>query len=127
MQNIVVAPTERSPAVDFAFDRGQLRLSGESYPEDAASFFGPLLQALRDYVAGPLGQDIVMDLELAYFNSSSAKALMNMFQVLEDTAAGGTTVTVNWHYRHNDDAMEEFGEDFAEDFDKAAFNLCPKD
>jgi len=127
MQNIHIEPTERSPAVDFAFDAGRLRMHGESYPEDAAAFFGPLLQALRDYAAGLDGQEVVMDLEMAYFNSSSAKALMNMFQVLEDAAGDGASVTINWHYQSDDDAMEEFGEDFAEDFESATFNLCPRD
>ncbi len=127
MQTIQIEPTERSPAVDFAFDSGRLRLTGESYPEDAAAFFGPLLQALRDYAVSLGDRTVVMDLEMAYFNSSSAKALMNMFQILEDAAEAGAEVTVNWHYRRQDDAMEEFGEDFAEDFENAAFNLCPKD
>lgn len=127
MQNIFIEPTERSPEVAFDFAAGRLVLRGESYPEDAAAFFGPLLQALRDHAGRLAGGDLTMDLELAYFNSSSAKALMNMFQVLEDTAAKGASVTVNWHYQSDDDAMEEFGEDFAEDFENAAFNLCPQD
>jgi hypothetical protein len=127
MQNIHLDSTERSPAVDFAFDNGHLRMRGESYPEDAAAFFGPLLQALRDHAGSLAGAPLVMDLELTYFNSSSAKALMNMFQILEDAAAGGATVTINWHYNRDDDAMEEFGEDFAEDFENATFHLCPRD
>lgn len=127
MQNITIEPTERSPAVAFDFASGQLAMRGESYPEDAAAFFGPLLQALRGYAGQLDGSGLIMDLELAYFNSSSAKALMNMFQVLEDAAAEGAEVTINWHYQSDDDAMEEFGEDFAEDFENATFNLCPQD
>jgi hypothetical protein len=66
----------------------------------------------------------VFDLELTYFNSSTAKALMNLFKVLEEAAKHGTEVLINWHFAPDDDAMREFGEDFSQDFHACAFNLC---
>ena len=125
MQKIICAPTDRSPAVEFDFDRGRFSMSGESYPEDAAGFFGPLLKGMRDFVATNEAKDTVLDIEMAYFNSSSAKALMNLFQLLESAAASGRTVVINWRFRPDDDTMREFGEDFSEDFVHARFNLCP--
>ncbi|WP_439817196.1 DUF1987 domain-containing protein [Zavarzinia sp. CC-PAN008] len=122
---IVVVATDRSPAVDFDFATGRLSLKGESYPEDAAAFFGPLINGVRAHLTDP-ADAIVFDLELAYFNSSSAKAIMNLFQVLERTAQAGASVTINWHYAADDEAMQEFGEDFAEDFESAQFNMCAK-
>jgi hypothetical protein len=118
-------PTDRSPAIEFDFDKGAFRMSGESYPEDAAGFFGPLLQAMREFVAGKPGVPATLDIEMAYFNSSSAKALMNLFQLLESAAASGRQVVINWRFREDDDTMREFGEDFGEDFEHARFNLCP--
>jgi len=118
--------TDRSPAVVFDFGTQRLSISGESYPEDAAAFYGPLLQALGLHLADPAPVDVSLDIRLVYFNSSSAKALMNMFQMLEDAAAGGGRVTINWHYHNDDDTMEEFGEDFSEDFVHARFVLCPQ-
>ncbi len=47
MDRIQIPATSRSPLVDFDFAAGRLLLRGESYPEDAAAFYGPLLQALR--------------------------------------------------------------------------------
>jgi len=38
MPRLKIAGTERSPEVDFDFDNHRLRLRGESYPEDAATF-----------------------------------------------------------------------------------------
>lgn len=125
MQPIHIDATERSPEVDFDFAAGRLRMRGESYPEDAASFYGPLMQALRSHLTSNPAAEIVFDLEMEYFNSSSAKALMNIFQLLENGAAAGARVVVNWRFQPDDDAMQEFGEDFAEDFTHATFNLCP--
>lgn len=125
MQDIFIPPTDRTPEVSFAFDAKQLSLKGESYPEDAAAFYGPLFQSLGSFVAQLNKDKVVMDLKLDYFNSSSAKALMRIFQLLEGAAAKGNDVRVNWHFDPEDDTMQEFGEDFAQDFDKAKFSLCP--
>ncbi|HTH98214.1 MAG TPA: DUF1987 domain-containing protein [Stellaceae bacterium] len=125
MTAIHIAATDRSPEVAFDFEAGQFAIKGESYPEDTARFFGPLLQSLREFVDSENPRRITFDITLQYFNSSSAKALMNLFQLLENAAKDGHDATVNWHYGEDDDAMQEFGEDFAQDFDGCAFNLCP--
>jgi len=125
MDNISIAPTERSPHVEFDFAQGLFLLEGESYPEDSAAFFAPILQCLRAFLESGDSRPVVFDLTMSYFNSSSAKALMNMFQMLEDAAAMGRDVVVNWHYHPDDDTMEEFGEDFGLDFENAAFRMCP--
>ncbi|WP_366555822.1 DUF1987 domain-containing protein [Aquibaculum sediminis] len=121
---IEIPSGERSPYICFDFTKGRMKISGESYPEDAAAFFGPLLKEIEDQLSAP-GPDLVLDLNLAYFNSSSAKALMNIFQMLEDAAAQGRKVSINWHYHNDDDTMEEFGHDFAEDFQHVNFALQP--
>jgi hypothetical protein len=126
MEHIVREATERSPAVDFDFTRGALTIKGESFPEDAAAFFGPLMHALRDYFSGSAKPSIELDLDLSYFNSSSAKAFMNMFMMMEEAAASGASVVVRWHYHPDDDTMQEFGEDFALDFRAARFEMCEK-
>jgi len=125
--SIYLKATDRSPSVEFDFATDQLSITGESYPEDAAAFFGPLLEAMGKYLAQAAGHSVVLDMRMSYFNSSSAKAFMNLFQMLEEAARKGVEVTINWRYHPEDDTMEEFGEDFAEDFDHASFNLLPDD
>lgn len=125
--SIHLAATDRSPNVIFDFETDRLSITGESYPEDAAAFFGPLLESLGKYLAAAQDRSLVVDMRMAYFNSSSAKAFMNMFQMLEDSARQGLDITINWRFHPDDDTMEEFGEDFAEDFQHATFNLLPED
>ncbi|GJE15669.1 DUF1987 domain-containing protein [Methylobacterium marchantiae] len=123
MDRIQISATDRSPRVDFDFASGRFQLSGESYPEDAAAFFGPLLQSLRTYLAAAASEPIVFEVELAYFNSSSAKALMNLFMPLEDAAGEGRAVTIRWLFTKGDETIAEAGEDFASDFSHARFDL----
>jgi hypothetical protein len=123
MDNLKIAATERSPAVDFDFDSGRLSLKGESYPEDASAGFGPIFAALEAFLGAAQGREVSFDFDLTYFNSSSAKALMNMFQMLDRAAEAGCRLTVNWFYAPDDDTMKEFGEDFSEDLGHVAFNL----
>lgn len=124
MENIVIAASERSPEVLFDFAASTLKLKGESYPEDVAAFYGPLLTALDKWLAGLNKTALTLDIELVYFNSSSAKALMNLLLLLEKAGAAGNQVVVNWHFNSEDDTMQEFGEDFAEDLEHVQFNLC---
>ncbi|KQP52670.1 MULTISPECIES: DUF1987 domain-containing protein [unclassified Methylobacterium] len=123
MDRIQIPATDRSPAVDFDFSAGLLRISGESYPEDAAAFFGPLLQSLRAYLGQGGENAVTVEVALAYFNSSSAKALMNLFMALEDAAAEGRPVAIRWFYAEGDDTIQEAGEDFASDFSYGSFDL----
>ncbi len=122
MDRIQIPATSRSPLVDFDFAAGGLLLRGESYPEDAAAFYGPLLQALRACLEEE-GGPITFDVALSYFNSSSAKALMNLFMPLEDAAEAGRAVTIRWHYAEGDDTIAEAGEDFSADFSHARFEM----
>lgn len=127
MNKLHIPATERSPEVDFDFAAGVLSLKGESYPEDASRVFGPIFGALETFLAGAHGRDVRFDIELIYFNSSSAKALMNMFQMLDRAAGTGVNLVVNWRFAPDDETQREFGEDFSEDLEHMAFNLVPTD
>ncbi len=124
MDTISITATERSPEVHFDFAAHHMTLKGESYPEDVAAFYGPLVAALDGWLATQKDSALTFDIELVYFNSSSAKALMNILMLLEKTGSAGNKVVINWRYSADDDTMQEFGEDFAEDLEHVTFNLC---
>ena len=60
---------------------------------------------------------------MAYFNTSSAKALMNMVQILESAARSGTKVAIRWLFTEDDDVIREFGEDFSMELEHVRFQL----
>ena len=125
MDDLEIAATDRTPAIDFAFSAARLRISGESYPEDVGSFFAPVFGSLDAYLAGLGHGRCRFDFELVYFNSSSAKAIMLILERLDDAAGRGATIDVHWHYDPEDDTMLELGQDLGEDLEHASFTLEP--
>ena len=121
MEKLYIAPTPSSPEVDFDFPQHRLSLRGESYPENAAAFYGELLTSLRSYLGGCTQQTIDVHIALAYFNSSSTKMLFNMIEALNDAVLAGNTVTLNWHHDEEDETILEFGEELREDFPNIDF------
>ena len=74
-------------------------------------------------LGGARRRPFTVDLELFYFNSSSAKFFFDFFEFFEEKAAAGLAVKVNWNYREDDDTMLEAGEDFGEDLESCVFEL----
>ncbi|MDG1683043.1 MAG: DUF1987 domain-containing protein [Luminiphilus sp.] len=111
---------QRTPQVELTPTSCLIR--GECYPENISEWSDPILKALEEC----LGNDesgFVVDIELYYFNSSSAKFLFDFFEFLEESAEGGKSITVNWRYRAEDDTMQEAGEDFEEDVSACSYNM----
>jgi len=122
--DIRIAATDMSPEVHFHFSENRFSLSGESYPENAAAFYGPLIVALEEYLSEAGGSNIDIEVRLAYFNSASTKMLFNLFDRFNEFAALGNTVVLNWIYDEEDDTILEFGNELASDF--AALEFRPQ-
>jgi len=123
MDNMQLEATDRSPAIDFKFDEAVFTITGESYPEDVSTFYGPVTERLFAWLAEQSPESVVFNFELIYFNSSSAKVILGIFDALEECAERGVNVVVNWHYDEEDDTMEELGEEFGEDLEHATFSM----
>jgi hypothetical protein len=125
MNNFFLAATASSPEVDFRFDERQLSLKGESYPENAAVFWGDIIATLREYLSqDAAAAPISVNVALAYFNSSSTKMLFALFGALNEKAKAGTSVILNWYHDEEDDTIFEFGQELREDFPELTFNDC---
>jgi len=123
MDNIIIDATERSPGIDFKFDSNSFVIKGESYPEDVNEFYGSLIESLEAHFEGLEGAEVDFQFELIYFNSSTAKILMGLFDLLDETAEKGNQVRVSWRHDEDDDNMEELGEEYGEDLEHAEFEL----
>ena len=123
MENLKIEGTDRSPEVDFNFEDNIFALRGESYPEDITAFYGSALEMLDEHLSAQNGANIRFDFELIYFNSSTAKVLMGLFENLDEAAGNGNDVLITWSYDEDDDNMEEMGEEFGEDLENAKFEL----
>ena len=111
---------QRTPQVEFTATSCLIR--GECYPENISEWSDPVLKALEECVEND-ESEFVVDIELYYFNSSSAKFLFDFFEFLEESAEGGKSIVINWRYRAEDDTMQEAGEDFQEDMEACTYKM----
>ena len=126
MENLYRAATSDSPEIDFRFDTHELSIKGESYPENAAAFYGEIVKQLQAYLAQlPAGAALTANVALIYFNSSSTKMLFNLFDTLNEAAERGVRVVLNWHHDPEDDTIEEFGRELHDDFAALEFHDLP--
>ncbi|PIJ48886.1 Fe-S oxidoreductase [Erwinia sp. OLTSP20] len=129
VNNIVLPATACTPEVAFDFTHHLLRLTGESYPENAAAFYRPLIGAVEAYarlVRSRPDVQVAVHVALSYFNSSSTKMLFTLFEVLNNMAGNGTAVVLHWYYDREDDISEEFGQELNIDFPAMTFYLKPE-
>ncbi|HMQ76241.1 MAG: DUF1987 domain-containing protein [Flavobacteriales bacterium] len=112
MERFELAATAKTPRVLLDPSRGVLELSGSSIHENADKFYRPIFDHLRTYLAAPQ-RNTVIRIDLEYFNSSSAKYLLDLLRIVDDGhAAGRTAASVEWGYRSDDLDMREVGEDY---------------
>lgn len=123
MQPLDIQATNSSPAIVFTPEQGRLTISGESYPENCVTFYKPLFESVAAYLETQAGRPLTLDMEIIYFNSTSSKAFMNLFDLLDEAAEKGHDITVNWRYHEDNDIAMECGEEFQEDVSALTFNL----
>jgi hypothetical protein len=123
MDNLIIEKTLATPYIHFDAQANKLTVAGESFPENAAKFYAPVLEWLKEYLAGIDNQDVLAELEIIYFNSSTSKILMIIFNELDNAVAAGKNITVNWRCDERNETAIECGEEFQEDLQHVPFNI----
>lgn len=126
MEPFIIEATKSSPKVVMDFAMGLIEIRGESYPENAAKFFEPIIAKLDELLNDHNTSSWRVIFELHYFNSSSSKFLLDFFERLEDASQGGRAIQVQWLYDPEDETIQECGEEFQEDAPGLDFSLIPK-
>lgn len=122
MENFQIEGENYIPTVNFNTETSVLEISGESYHEYTIEFFQPIFEWLNKYLEQE-GRTIVFNFRMTYFNTSSSRRFLEIFDLLEDYNKNKNgNVTVNWYYEKDDVDMLESGEEYAEDVD-LGFNL----
>ncbi len=117
MQALNIEATENSPKIVLDPSAGKFEISGESRPEDVRKFYEPILEWIEQYgkELSSAGQtDLQFDFIFEYFNSSSAKYIMDIMSKINDIQVNNSNVNVQirWHYEEMDEDMQEAGEEF---------------
>ena len=107
MDRIQIAPTDKSPEVDFNPAEGVLMLKGRSLVEDSESFYLPLVEWIQKYIDDPK-EGTVIDFKFEYFNTSCSKWLITITKELKVLYEKDPSTQINWYYE--DDDVLEYGE-----------------
>lgn len=114
MKNLKIEGTQSSPSVCADPESGVLEMRGDSYPENAHELFSPVLDWIERYLEQS-ERALTLKLHLLYLNTSSVKAMMDMFDLIEDAHCGGRAVAVNWFYDEQNERVVELAQEFKED------------
>ncbi|MBK7310525.1 MAG: DUF1987 domain-containing protein [Sphingobacteriaceae bacterium] len=104
--------TTTTPTINFDLLGGTLEIKGRSIPENSVEFYKPLTEALKIYSNQPK-ETTTVTIELEYFNTSSAKCLLDFFKELEGLrVAGVSAVKIRWGYQAEDENILEAGKEY---------------
>lgn len=126
MNRLDIEGSKSTPRVVCDHERGEVLLRGYSYPENAVGFYQPLLDWLGAYLGDAQTGALQIDFELIYFNSSSSKILLDLFDLLDAAAAGGRVIRVHWLYHQDNESALECGQEFQEGIAHLAFELVAR-
>ncbi len=127
MEKLIIGATNYTPEICLDPDSSRISVKGKSYPENTAEFYSPVLNWLENYLDNAHSDSLTISFDVSYFNSSSSKVFLDLFDMFEAEADKGKTIIVNWIYDKNDKDNLEFGEEFQEDYATLKFNLIQKE
>ena len=95
------------------------------------AFFADIVRGVEEtarthgYLTIVCNADRRPEVELTYFNSSAARILIRLFDLLDEAAGRGNRINIAWIYDSEDDNLEEMGEEMGEDLENAKFEMRP--
>lgn len=111
MEKFIKKATESTPSVELKFDEGVFDIKGRSIPENSIGFYQPISLMIEEYIKAP--QPVTQfNIQLEYYNSSSAACLLNIFKKLEKIQGKSTQITISWHYEKEDEDTLLAGKNF---------------
>ena len=120
MEKLVIDPTFNSPSVILDPESKQFDFSGESRPENVRKFYLPILEWLDSYAReqsekskSQRSSGLQVQFNFEYFNSTSAKYILDIFKALNVLNDLGIEILVKWLYEEDDEDMLEVGEEMS--------------
>lgn len=111
MKELKLPGTKSSPEV-ILNPSGIIKIKGRSISENILDFFKPVEEWVIEYIKTPA--DITcLDITLEYFNSASAKLLIQLFLKISHVQLKNKKFIINWYYEEGDEDILERGEYFS--------------
>ncbi|MFN8211143.1 MAG: DUF1987 domain-containing protein [Bacteroidales bacterium] len=121
MQKLHIPSTRNTPEILFSPSENIFFIRGTSSPEDVRALYYPVIDWMKifvdDVIEGQLPffkkEPVKFQVDLVYFNSSSAKFLFDIFSELKRLILVDARVIVNWIFDPEDPDQKEAGADIA--------------
>jgi hypothetical protein len=122
MEKLIVEQAPRTPGIRFSPDENVFYIRGTSSPENARILYYPVIEWINKFIAEILNggfktfnhdNPLRFQIDLSYFNSSSAKFLFDILTEFKKLPPAGFPVIVEWYYEEEDIDMKEAGVDFS--------------
>jgi len=118
ISKLIIGKTNTTPEVVLDPGKRIFKISGESRPSDVREFYDQIILWLIDFrqeftKASDLKDPINFSFNLEYFNSSSAKLILDICKILSSLKLNGYNVTINWCYDKEDIDMLEVGKELS--------------
>lgn len=113
--NLNLTATQYSPFVGADWKNGKLVMAGESYPENTFEYFAQIVEWIVQFL-DKADRPLLLELHLSYLNTSSIRAMIDIFDLLQEAADDGKSVLVTWLYDGRNPRASELGSEFKEDY-----------
>ncbi len=124
MDSLIIEATEDSPKIIFDTVSNRFMISGESRPENAGKFYTPVINWIVNYEETLSSRKEAKDdsvlifiFKLDYFNSTSAKYIMDVLLIIKKFVDQGHNINIEWHFDKRDDDMLDAGNEFSDTVD----------
>lgn len=131
MRKLIIDPSGSSPKVILDPDKNIFEISGESRPADVATFYEEIINWMNDFSHHlskyhESREPVTFNLDFEYFNSSSAKYILDFCKQIGNARSKGKEIQVRWHYDDDDMDMLEVGREMSR-LAKFPFEYVPKE
>lgn len=112
MEALKYKGTNQYPEIILDKATGRFDFSGNSLPEDAKSFYEPILNWIDDYIVNS-NTITVVRFKMIYYNTPSSKLIFQILKKFEKLFNMGKNVKIIWKYNEEDTDIKEAGNDLA--------------
>jgi len=123
MQNFFLESDIDSPKIELEKDNGIFRFTGFSFPENTELFYNPIIIWFENYFKAPNVYTLI-EFNLEYFNTSTSKVFMHLFNLFSKHYNKGIDIQINWFYFDEDEDIQESGINYKM-LNSVPFNLIP--
>lgn len=112
LEKYIIQEEEDTPEIFLDSSDGIIRFKGKSIPENAVSFYKPIIDWLNLYKEKPASNTKV-SFEFDYYNTATDRQLVKILLILEEISKNNK-VFVEWYYNTGDISMLNDGKKFKE-------------